>query len=216
MREVFQSELTEVQTRLVEISESVTHIMEKASEAFLGSDVTRADEAIALAELTESRALALDELVIRILARQSPAARDLRILVSALRMSASLERMGALAGHIAAIARYRYPGSAIPAVLRPTFEEMGRLDIELARRVTVLLKNTDVDLARLIQGEDARVDELHRQVFDIVLGKDWKENSVYTVDVTLASRYHERFADHVVDISSKVSYLTTGEWSDAD
>jgi phosphate transport system protein len=216
MREVFQSELTEVQTRLVEISESVTHIMEKASEAFLNSDVARADEAIALAESTEVRALALDELVIRILARQSPVARDLRILVSALRMSASLERMGALAGHIAAIARYRYPGSAIPAVLRPTFEEMGRLDIELARRVTVLLKNTDVDLARLIQGEDARVDELHRQVFDIVLSNDWKENSVFTVDVTLASRYHERFADHVVDISSKVSYLTTGEWSETE
>ena len=216
MREVFQSELSEVQNRLVEISESVTHIMEKASSAFLNSDVAKADEAISLAETTESKALMLDELVIRILARQSPVARDLRILVSALRMSASLERMGALAGHIAAIARYRYPGSAIPAVLRPTFEEMGRLDIELARRVTVLLKNTDVDLARLIQAEDARVDELHRQVFDIVLGKEWKENAVFTVDVTLASRYHERFADHVVDISSKVSYLTTGAWHDAE
>jgi phosphate transport system protein len=81
---------------------------------------------------------------------------------------------------------------------------MGRLDVELARRVTVLLKNTDVDLARLIQAEDARVDELHRNVFDIVLADSWKENAVYTVDVTLASRYHERFADHVVDISSKV------------
>jgi len=216
MREVFQSELTEVQTRLVEISESVTHIMEKASAAFLNSDVAKADEAIALAESNESRALALDELVIRILARQSPVARDLRILVSALRMSASLERMGALAGHIAAIARYRYPGSAIPTALRPTFEEMGRLDIELARRVTVLLKNTDVDLARLIQAEDARVDELHRHVFDTVLSDSWHENAVYTVDVTLASRYHERFADHVVDISTKVSYLTTGAWHDVE
>jgi len=216
MREVFQSELTDVQTRLVEISESVTHIMEKASAAFLHSDVAKADEAIALAESNETRALALDELVIRILARQSPVARDLRILVSALRMSASLERMGALAGHIAAIARYRFPGSAIPAALRPTFEEMGRLDIELARRVTVLLKNTDVDLARLIQAEDARVDELHRQVFDTVLADSWKENAVYTVDVTLASRYHERFADHVVDISTKVSYLTTGAWHDVE
>jgi phosphate transport system protein len=39
---------------------------------------------------------------------------------------------------------------------------------------------------------------------------------VYTVDVTLASRYLERFADHVVDISSKVSYLTTADWSDSD
>ncbi len=216
MREVFQTELADVQTRLVEISESVTHIMEKASAAFLQSDVALADEAIALAEANESRALTLDELVIRILARQSPVARDLRILVSALRMSASLERMGALAGHIAAIARYRFPGSAVPAALRPTFEEMARLDVELGRRVSVLLKNTDVDLARLIQAEDARVDELHRSVFDVVLGEEWKENAVYTVDVTLASRYFERFADHVVDISTKVSYLTTGAWHDLD
>ncbi len=216
MREVFQTELTDVQTRLIEISESVTHIMEKASEAFLKSDVALADEAIALAEANESRALTLDELVIRILARQSPVARDLRILVSALRMSASLERMGALAGHIAAIARYRFPGSAVPASLRPTFEEMAKLDIDLVRRVSVLLKNTDVDLARTIQAEDARVDELHRSVFDVVLADEWKENAVFTVDVTLASRYFERFADHVVDISTKVSYLTTGTWHDLD
>ena len=175
-----------------------------------------ADEAIALAEANESRALTLDQLVIRILARQSPVARDLRILVSALRMSASLERMGALAGHIAAIARYRFPGSAVPASLRPTFEEMAKLDIDLVRRVSVLLKNTDVDLARTIQAEDARVDELHRSVFDVVLADEWKENAVFTVDVTLASRYFERFADHVVDISTKVSYLTTGTWHDLD
>lgn len=216
MLQVFQSELSDVQARLVEISKSVTRIIDKASQAFLNSDVAKADEAIALALVTESRALALDELVIRILALQSPAARDLRILVSALRMSASLERMGALASHIATIARYRYPGSAVPEVLRPTFEEMSRLDLELARRITTLLKNTDVDLARMIQAEDARVDELHRSVFDVVLADDWKENAVYTVDVTLASRYFERFADHVVDISTKVSYLSTGNWHDIE
>jgi phosphate transport system protein len=212
MREVFQNELHEVQDRLVEIAESVALIMTKASTAFLNSDVGIADEAIALAETCENKALALDELVIRILAQQSPVARDLRILVSALRMSASLERMASLAGHIATIARYRFPGSAVPEVLRKTFEEMGALDIELASQVSKLLRNTDVDFARKIQAEDARVDELHRHVFDVVLGDSWKENAMYTVDVTLASRYHERFADHVVDISTKVSYLTTGEW----
>jgi phosphate transport system protein len=216
MREVFQNQLSDVQGRLVEMAESVTTIMEKASKAFLNSDVALADEAIALAEANENRALALDEIVIRVLAKQSPVARDLRILVSALRISASLERMGALAGHIAAIARYRYPGAAVPEALRETFSEMGRLDVELGRRVTTLLKNTDVNLAREIQAEDARVDELHRHIFSVVLGDDWKENAMYTVDVTLASRYHERFADHVVDISSKVSYLTTGEWSEVE
>ncbi|MEY4655416.1 MAG: phosphate signaling complex protein PhoU [Rhodoluna sp.] len=216
MREVFQKELSEVQDRLVDLSESVTEIMEKASKAFLTSDVKKADEAIALAEVNEQRALAIDELAIRILSRQSPVARDLRILVSALRISASLERMGALAGHIATIARFRYPESAVPKKLQKTFSEMGQLDCALSKKLTQLLKNTDIDLARSIQAEDERVDELHRSVFDLVLSSAWKENAMYTVDVTLASRYHERFADHVVDISAKVAYLTTGEWSELE
>ena len=214
MREVFQDQLHEVQDRLVEMAESVTTIMTDASSAFINSDVAMADRAIALAEANENKALTLDELVIRILARQSPVSRDLRILVSALRISASLERMGALAGHIAAIARYRFPGSAVPASLKSTFEEMGKLDIELAKKISRILRSTDADEARAIQAQDERVDQLHRHVFDVVLGDDWKENAMYTVDVTLASRYHERFADHVVDISSKISYLTTGEWAE--
>jgi phosphate transport system protein len=216
VREVFQRELHEVQDRLVEIADSVSVIIEKATQAFLANEVAKADEAIALSEANEEKALALDELVIRILARQSPVARDLRILVSALRISASLERMGALASHIASIARYRFPGSAVPDSLRGTFEEMGALDIQLAKKVAEVLRNTDVDLARAIQAEDERVDELHRHIFDVVLADDWKENAMFTVDVTLASRYFERFADHVVDISSKVSYLTTGEWHEAE
>ena len=216
MREVFQTELKEVQDRLVEIAKDATRVMEFASQAFVNSDVNLADQALASADAIHEKALSLDESVIRILARQSPVSRDLRILVSALRISASLERMGALAGHIAQIARFRYPGSAVPAALLDTFKEMGKLDLELGKKVVTLLQNTDVDLAKQIQAEDERVDELHRQVFDIVLSDSWKENAMFTVDVTLASRYHERFADHVVDISSKVSYLTTGAWNDAE
>ena len=216
MREVFQTQLQEVQVRLVDMAEDTVTIIEKATKAFTDSNVALADEAIAIADQTGNKALALDELVIRILAKQSPVARDLRILVSALRISASLERMGALSGHIAAIARYRFPGSAVPAALISTFKEMGELDVKLAKKCVKLLQNTDVDFAREIQAEDARVDELHRHIFDVVLADDWKENAMFTVDVTLASRYHERFADHVVDISAKVSYLTTGEWNETD
>ena len=214
MRAVFQQELSEVQARLVTLAKEAKVIMEKSSKAFLNSDVAMADEALALTDANESRALDLDELVIRVLATQSPVARDLRILVSALRMSASLERMGSLASHIAAIARYRYPGSAVPAALRGTFEEMSRIDIELAGKAIELLENPDVDVAREIQARDEAVDMLHRKVFDVVLAADWSENAMFTVDVTLASRYFERFADHVVDISSKVSFLQTGEWQD--
>jgi phosphate transport system protein len=216
VRDIFESELQEVQDRLVEIAEDTARVMEKASKAFNTSDVVLADEAIAISEQAGEKALALDELVIRILAKESPVARNLRVLVSGLRISASLERMSALAGHIAAIARYRFPGTAVPDSLATTFAEMGNLDVSLAKQLVQLLKTTDADFAREIQAQDARVDELHRHVFDVVLADDWKENAVFTVDVTLASRYHERFADHVVDISSKVSYLTTGDWVDTE
>jgi phosphate transport system protein len=214
MHGIFQNALADVQGRLVNLAENAESIMDKASRAFLNSDVTLADEALALAETNETKALDLDELVIKVLATQSPVARDLRILVSALRMSASLERMGSLSSHIAAIARYRYPGSAIPASLRQTFEDMSRIDLELVGKAIKLLQNTDLDLVREIQARDEAVDRLHRKVFDVVLNPEWKENAMYTVDVTLASRYFERFADHVVDISSKVSFLQTGEWHD--
>jgi phosphate transport system protein len=214
MHGIFQNALADVQGRLVNLAENAESIMDKASRAFLNSDVTLADEALALAETNEAKALDLDELVIKVLATQSPVARDLRILVSALRMSASLERMGSLASHIAAIARYRFPGSAVPTALRKTFEDMARIDLELVGKAIKLLQNTDLDLAREIQARDEAVDRLHRKVFDVVLAPDWKENAIFTVDVTLASRYFERFADHVVDISSKVSFLQTGEWHD--
>jgi phosphate transport system protein len=214
MQGIFQNALAEVQGRLVSLAENAESIMDKASRAFLNSDVTLADEALALAEANEANALDLDELVIKVLATQSPVARDLRILVSALRMSASLERMGSLSSHIAAIARYRFPGSAVPDSLRKTFEDMARIDLELVGKGIRLLQNTDLDLVREIQARDEAVDRLHRKVFDVVLSPEWKENAMYTVDVTLASRYFERFADHVVDISSKVSFLQTGEWHD--
>ena len=214
MQGIFQNALADVQGRLVSLAENAESIMDKASRAFLNSDVTLADEALALAEANEANALDLDELVIKVLATQSPVARDLRILVSALRMSASLERMGSLSSHIAAIARYRFPGSAVPDSLRKTFEDMARIDLELVGKGIRLLQNTDLDLVREIQARDEAVDRLHRKVFDVVLSPEWKENAMYTVDVTLASRYFERFADHVVDISSKVSFLQTGDWHD--
>ncbi|HEY7796516.1 MAG TPA: phosphate signaling complex protein PhoU [Microbacteriaceae bacterium] len=214
MREVFQQELSEVQDRLVTIASEATETMKLATQAFLNSDVALADQAIQKADANEAHALDLDELVIKVLATQSPVARDLRILVSALRMSASLERMGGLAGHIAAIARFRYPGSAIPEVVRPVFEKMSELDVSLGERCVELLKNTSLDEATQISTADDEVDKLHKQVFDIVLADDWKENAMFTVDVTLASRYFERFADHVVDISDKVRYLNTGDWTE--
>jgi phosphate transport system protein len=216
MREVFQQELREVQDRLVEIASLVAESISKATQAFNESNVALAEDVIAEDDRIDAAAYELDELAIQILARQQPVARDLRIVVSALRISASLERMGDMSEHIAQLARYRFPEKVVPKKLRQTFVEMGRLDVEIARMLTELLRTQDTAIAEAIRNEDDKVDALHLSVFDTVLGESWKGEAVDTVDSTLASRYHERFADHAVSIAKKVQYLATGDWVPSD
>ncbi len=212
MREVFQQELREVRERLVEIAGLVAVSIDNATRAFNESNVSLAETVIADDAKIDAAAAELDELAIDILARQQPVARDLRVVVSALRISASLERMGDMSEHIAQLARYRFPDKVVPKSLRGTFKEMGALDVEIARKLVELLETEDVAIAEYIRDEDDKIDALHLSVFDKVLGETWKGEAINTVDATLASRYHERFADHAVSISKKVQYLATGDW----
>ena len=212
MREVFQQELAEVQERLVEIAGLVAVAIDNATRAFNESNVSLAEIVIDEDAKIDEAAIALDELAINILARQQPVARDLRIVVSALRISASLERMGDMSEHIAQLARYRFPDKVVPKSLRPTFQQMGTLDVEIAKMLVELLKTEDLAVAEAIRNEDDKIDALHLSVFDKVLGETWKGEAIDTVDSTLASRYHERFADHAVSIAKKVQYLATGDW----
>ncbi len=216
VREVFQQELREVQDRLVEIAELVHTSITRATAAFNGSDVTLAEAVIEDDADIDAAALALDELAIDILARQQPVARDLRIVVSALRISASLERMGDMSGHIAQLARYRFPDKVVPKALRGTFRRLGELDVEIAGKLVDLLRTQDISIAEVIRNDDDKVDALHLSVFDKVLGETWSGAAVDTVDATLASRYHERFADHAVAIAKKVQYLSTGDWKPSE
>lgn len=213
MREVFHQSLEDVQGRLVEIAELVTIAIDKATRAFGTSDVSLAEEVIEADAVIDDKAIALDELAIEILARQQPVARDLRIVVSALRMSASLERMGDIAEHIAQLTRMRFPERAIPKGLKSTFLRMGELDVEAARQLTELLRTQDGDLIDEIRNADDKLDELHVSVFEKVLSDSWQGDPSATVDATLASRYHERFGDHAVSVAKKVAYLSTGDWT---
>ena len=213
MREVFHQSLEDVQARLVEISELVTVAIDKATRAFGSSDVALAEEVIEADAIIDEKAVELDELAIQILARQQPVARDLRIVVAALRVSASLERMGDIAEHIAQLTRMRFPERAIPKGLKNTFTKMGELDVEVARTLTELLRTEDLSLVENLRSLDDQLDDGHLSVFEKVLSEAWKGEAAATVDATLASRYLERFADHAVSVAKKVAYLATGDWT---
>jgi phosphate transport system protein len=212
VRKVFQEELIQVGEDLIEISKLVTEAIQNATTAFEGADVDLAQDVIAADARIDFLQNGLDERAIDILALQGPVASDLRMIVGSLRMSASLERMGDLARHVAQLARLRYPATVIPEQLTATFKDMARLDLEIVQKVTLLLESRDLEVARDILKLNIRVDDLHLSVFRVIADPAWAETAATTVDVALASRYFERFADHGVSVARKVTYLVTGEW----
>lgn len=212
MRKVFQAELHQIGEGLIEISTLVAEAIQKATAALEGADIDLAEEVIAADARIDFLQNDLDERAIDILALQGPVARDLRMIVGALRMSASLERMGDLARHIAQLARLRYPAQVLPSRITDTFRELAELDMAIASKVSELLETRNLELTNDIAAHKSRVNELHAGVFKAIAAKDWDASAPTTVDVTLASRYFERFADHGVSVARKVAYLVTGEW----
>lgn len=213
MRAVFQQSLGELQERLVGIAELVEESIREATEAFGDPDADLAEAVIDRSEEIDALALELDELAIDILLRQQPVASDLRLVVGSLRMSSSLERMSDLAQHIAQLARFRYPESAIPKGLRKTFAKMGALDVEMAQLVVTLLRDQEPALVNEIRDLDDGLDTLHSKVFEKVLSDKVRKNAEGVVDATLASRYHERFGDHAVKVAKQMQYFFSGELS---
>nr|WP_237686727.1 phosphate signaling complex protein PhoU [Arthrobacter jiangjiafuii] len=212
VRKVFQAELHQIGEELTQISELVTEAMQKATLAFEGADTELAQDVIAADARIDFLQNDLDERAIDVLALQGPVASDLRMIVGSLRMSASLERMGDLARHIAQLARLRYPEHVVPEPMVATFSEMARLDLQISQLLTELLETRNLDLSNDIYACNTRINELHASVFKAIASPDWNISAVSTVDLTLASRYFERFADHGVSVTRKVNYLVTGEW----
>lgn len=212
VRKVFQEELTQVGEQLVEISKLVSEAIEKAATAFEGADIDLAEDVIAADARIDFLQNSLDERAIDILALQGPVASDLRMIVGSLRMSASLERMGDLARHLGQLARLRYPATVVPARLQETFRNFAEQDLLIANKLTVLLETRDLEVARDIMKANSAVNDLHLSVFKAIAQSDWRESPATTVDVALASRYFERFADHGVSVAQKVTYLVTGAW----
>ena len=212
MRKVFQAELHQVGEELTQISQLVTEAMKKATQAFETADTELAQDVIAADARIDFLQNDLDERAIDVLALQGPVASDLRMIVGSLRMSASLERMGDLARHIAQLARLRYPANVVPENMVETFREMARLDIAISELLSELLETRNLELSKDIYAHNTRINELHAGVFKAVASPDWNNSPVTTVDLTLASRYFERFADHGVSVTRKVNYLVTGEW----
>jgi phosphate transport system protein len=213
IRSVFQDELDNVSQSLVDLTTMVCTSVVKASKALQTADLNLAEEVIATDNKIDDYQHDLDARIIDIIARQQPVASDLRALVTALRMSADLERMGDLSHHIAKVARLRHPNSAIPNDLLLAFTEMGHVAEKLATKVATVITTRDTDMALQVEKDDDEMDELHKKVIAGIIGSNPVLSLDVAIDLTLLGRYYERFADHAVSVARRVYFLVKGEFA---
>jgi phosphate transport system protein len=211
MRNTYHDELDAISASLVEMTNLVGSAMSRATTALLDADLTLAEMVITNDDVVDALYRDIENKAFDLLARQQPVASDLRVVVTSLRMVADLERMGDNAVHVAKIARRRYPASAVPPALRSTVLKMGHAAEEIVAKAGSVIARRDIEMAAELEKDDDVMDELHRQLFTAILDDEWSEGIEPAIDITLAGRYYERFADHAVSVARRVVYLVTGE-----
>ncbi|MEO7235096.1 MAG: phosphate signaling complex protein PhoU [Lapillicoccus sp.] len=212
MRDAFHDDLDKITDQLVEMTRLAGSAVSRATTALLDADVHLAESVIAADDELDAIRSELDALSIDLLARQQPVATDLRIVVTSMRMSSDLERMGDLARHIAKVARLRYPESAVPAALSAHILQMGQVAERIVAKAGSVIASKDTGIAQSLEKDDDAMDELHRQLFEAILSDTSDLARSALVDLTLLGRYYERFADHAVSVAQRVVYLVTGEY----
>jgi phosphate transport system protein len=213
IRSAYQDELDGVSQSLVDLTNMVTASMVKASKAVQSADLTLAEEVIASDIKIDDFQHELDARIIDIIARQQPVASDLRALVTAMRMSADLERMGDLAHHIAKVARLRHPDCAIPDALVLPFTEMGHVAEKLSIMVAAVITTRDTEMALQVERDDDEMDDLHKKVIATIIKDETGLSIESAIDLTLLGRYYERYADHAVSVARRVYFLVTGTFA---
>lgn len=216
MREIFRQDLQQVGDDLVQMAELVRDAMRDATTALTTADIGLAERVIAGDRQIDVLQDSLDSQCVTLLARQQPVATDLRVVVTGLRLSATLERMGDLARHVAEVARGRFPELALPEPARALFGQVIVAANAVAVDVVELLSGRDVALAQRVLADDDTLDRLHQETFRLMLSPsaDVSELSAQQlVDITLLARYFERFGDHGVSVANRIVFLVTGDTS---
>ncbi|MFI5493121.1 phosphate signaling complex protein PhoU [Actinoplanes sp. NPDC051859] len=211
MREEFQADLHEVSRLLVTMAEAVRAALRKATTALLTADREAAESVIARDVEVDELYRQVETKVADTIARQAPVASDLRMVITALHISADLERMGDLAEHVAKTALRRHPSPAVPAELRPVFKQMAEVADRMADKITNVLASPDASLAAELEKDDDAMDDLERDLFKVLLHDDWPYGAETAIDGALLGRFYERYADHAVNSGQHMIYLITGE-----
>jgi len=212
MRTSFQEELDRLESLLREESEAVRRSIQGAVKALEAEDVELADEVIAFDDEIDRYYLQIEDGIQVLLARQTPVASDLRLVLAMIHVNLHLERMADYCVTVAKLAKLSF-GLGSDETLLDGFREMG------LRAEEMLIVAVDSFVARDLEGAqrlvelDELIDRANRRVTGHLLElgaepalREWGLRMI------LVSRALERIGDHTVDIGEQTAYLVTGEF----
>ena len=210
MRTAYHQQLADLLRQLGEMCGLAGSAMEHATQALLEADIAAAKRVVSDNERLVAMRIHVEKEAFALLALQQPVAGDLREIFSAIQIIADAERMGALAVHVAKIAEAQYPERVVPEQVRGRFAEMGMVAIALGQSAKQALLSRDPRQAAQLHQQDDAMDDLYRDLFDDLIGREWKQSIPHSVEVALLGRFYERFADHAVEIGRRVIFMNSG------
>jgi phosphate transport system protein len=212
VRVTFQEELDQLEASLQEEGALVLRVLRGALNALAQRDVELADEVIAFDDDVDRRYVEIEETIESLLARQTPVATDLRLVLAMLHMNLHLERMADYSVTIAKLTKLVADVEGDPMLLQ-SLQEMGERAEEMIRVALDSFSNRDLAGAESLVDLDELIDRSNRRfverVVEVVGEPGMRE---WVLRMVIVSRTLERIGDHAVDIGEQTAYLLTAEF----
>jgi phosphate transport system protein len=212
VRTAFQNELDQLEAGLQEEGALVLRALRGALNALDQRDVELSDEVIAFDDDIDRLYLQIEEGIPSLLARQTPVATDLRLVLAILHVNLHLERIGDYCVTIAKLTKLVADVEPDPALLQ-SLQEMGERAEEMIRVALDSFSNRELSGAESLVDLDELIDRSNRRFVDRVVEivgepgmREW------VLRMVLVSRTLERIGDHAVDIGEQTAYLLTAEF----
>jgi phosphate transport system protein len=211
LRASFHQELQQLEAALQEEGALVLRVLRSALNALARGDDELADEVIGFDDEIDRRYLQIEQGVQSLLARQTPVAADLRLVLAVLRVNLHLERMADYCVTVAKLTKLMGGLDVSGETILSSLEDMGRRCEQMIHVALDAFADRDGEKAHSLQELDELIDRANRRAIEDVLSLgDSTEEREYGLRMLVISRCVERIGDHAVDIGEQVAYLVTG------
>ena len=210
--EQYDTELSDARNRLMEMGGMVEQLLSDASEALTTHDPDLAEQVKVADKRVNQLEVDIDEQCVNIIARRQPAASDLRTLISIMKASTDLERIGDEAGRVAKMA-IRLSDLEYPADQYSDFRHIAALSSEIVAKSLNAFARLDTEEALRVIASDEAIDDAYDELVRRRSSDMRKDPNGIERDMSLiwAARSLERIGDHAKNISEYVVYLVRGQ-----